>query len=209
MTDQSTARKGLLFAFEGIDGCGKSTQAKRLYNWLLDKNIPAVFSFEPTDEMYGKALRDSFTSPQRLSQKEELELFRLDRKQHVEELIQPGLRDGKVVILDRYYYSSIAYQSVRGQFTPGEIHELMSSFAPVPDLMLLFEIDVESAINRISKSRGDIPNLMEKRQNLEAVKANFDSMDYPEIIRLDAELDKESNFKKVLEVTFPLINRVV
>jgi dTMP kinase len=192
-------RKGILIAFEGIDGCGKTSQAGLLMSWLIEQNIKVDYSFEPTDAPHGKELRDSFNGEERLSPQKELRLFQLDRLDHVNNLLLPGLREGWVLLVDRYYYSSIAYQGVRGYKSPAEIHQMMTQFAPVPDMTLIFDVDPDVAIERISEGRGEIPNLMEKKTNLEAVKAVFDGMDYPEIIRINANSDPETIFNNVLE----------
>ncbi|MDP8206552.1 MAG: dTMP kinase [Candidatus Electryonea clarkiae] len=199
-------RKGALIVFEGIDGCGKTTQAGLLMSWLKEKGIRADYSFEPTDGQHGRKLRESFLGNERLSIEEELELFRLDRIDHVNNVILPGLREGWVLIVDRYYYSSIAYQGDSENNSYREIYDQMTSFSPIPDAVLLFDIDAETAIQRISVSRGDIPNLMEKRENLIKVKAGFDSMDYPEIIRIDASKSLESIYEEMLQEIQPVLS---
>ena len=97
-----------------------------------------------------------------------------DRRQHVEELITPSLAAGKVVILDRYYFSTMAYQGARG-FDPAEIRRLNEAFAPVPDLLLIMDLDVDSALERIGV-RGDTANEFEKRENLERCREIFLSL---------------------------------
>src|SRR5687767_11083693 len=112
-------QRGLFIVIEGIDGTGKSTQAKRLGEWFLAQGREVVLSREPTDGPWGKKLRDSAATG-RLSPQDELQYFLNDRREHVEEKIQPALAGGKVVILDRYYFSTMAYQGARG-FDPAEI----------------------------------------------------------------------------------------
>jgi dTMP kinase len=84
----------------------------------------------------------------RLSPEDELLYFLNDRRQHVEETIAPALAAGKVVILDRYYFSTMAYQGARG-FDPVEIRRMNEEFAPVPDLLLILDLDVDTAHHRI------------------------------------------------------------
>lgn len=103
-------RSGLLIALEGIDGSGKSSIAELLTAWLQESGYTVLLRFEPTELQYGLKLRESFTSGNRLSPEEELDLFFRDRREHVEKIILPALDQRAVVIVDRYYYSSMAYQ---------------------------------------------------------------------------------------------------
>jgi len=139
--------QGLFIVIEGIDGTGKSTQSKRLAEWFRSRGREVVLSREPTDGPWGKKLRESATTG-RLSAEEELEFFLNDRRDHVEMSIKPALAEGKVVILDRYYFSTMAYQGARG-FDPAEIRRRNEAFAPQPDLLLILELSVESAHGRI------------------------------------------------------------
>ncbi|MBZ0263473.1 dTMP kinase [bacterium] len=193
-----STRKGSLFAFEGIDGSGKSTILKKIASWLNDETQhEAISSFEPTDGPHGRKLREAISSTERLSAGEELELFRLDRLEHVTNLILPSLDQGMMVLLDRYYYSSIAYQSVHGSIDPEEIHSMMTAFAPTPNLTFLFDVDVDTALDRIQTLRNHTPDLLEKRENLVTVKSAFDKMEYPEIVRIDANEALEEIFEDV------------
>jgi dTMP kinase len=165
--------EGLFIVIEGIDGTGKSTQAKRLAEWFQSEGREVVLSREPTDGPWGKKLRES-ASTGRLAPDEELEYFLNDRHQHVEEVISPALERGKVVILDRYYFSMMAYQGARG-FDPQEIRRKNEVFAPQPDLLLLLDLDVDDALLRIGV-RGDTANEFEKRGNLERCREIFLSL---------------------------------
>lgn len=167
------ARCGRLVVIEGIDGTGKSTQARRLAEWLEKKGREVVLSREPTDGPWGRKLRESAASG-RLSPEEELQYFLNDRRQHVEEKILPALAAGKVVILDRYYFSTMAYQGSRG-FDPAEIRRLNESFAPVPDLLLILDLDVDHALARIGH-RGDTANEFEQRDALQRCRDIFLSL---------------------------------
>jgi dTMP kinase len=164
---------GLFIVIEGIDGTGKSTQAKRLGDWFASQGREVVLSREPTAGPWGQKVRES-ASTGRLSPEDELEYFLNDRRQHVEELIAPSLATGKVVILDRYYFSTMAYQGARG-FDPAEIRRKNEAFAPTPDLLLIMDLDVDTALERIG-SRGDAANEFEKRDNLERCRSIFLSL---------------------------------
>ncbi len=164
---------GLLVAIEGIDGTGKSTVAAALAQWCGERGLACVFSREPTNLGPGRKLRASMETG-RLSMEEELELFRLDRKEHVERSIRPALAENQIVILDRYYWSNAAYQGARGADV-GAIIAANEAIAPVPDLFLFMDIDVDTALARIH-GRGEIPNDFEKRDSLEKVRAIFTAL---------------------------------
>jgi dTMP kinase len=177
--------QGLFIVIEGIDGTGKSTQSKRLADWFRSRGREVVLSREPTDGPWGKKLRESATTG-RLSAEEELECFLNDRREHVEMSIKPALAEGKVVILDRYYFSTMAYQGARG-FDPAEIRLRNEAFAPRPDLLLILDLSVESAHGRIG-ARGDTTNEFEQRDTLSRCREIFLSLrDEPFACVIDAE----------------------
>jgi dTMP kinase len=177
--------QGLFIVIEGIDGTGKSTQSKRLAEWFRSRGREVVLSREPTDGPWGKKLRESATTG-RLSAEEELECFLNDRREHVEICIKPALAEGKVVILDRYYFSTMAYQGARG-FDPTEIRRRNEAFAPQPDLLLILDLSIESAHDRIG-ARGDTANEFEQRDTLSRCREIFLSLrDEPFACVIDAE----------------------
>ena len=181
--------QGLFIVIEGIDGTGKSTQAKRLGEWFETQGREVVLSYEPTHGQWGKHLRDSMTQG-RLGPEEELELFIKDRQDHVDTLIQPSLAAGKVVILDRYYFSTMAYQGARG-FDPQVIRERNEAFAPQPDLLLILDLDVDTAHQRIG-TRGDTTNEFEQRDTLTKCREIFLSLkdeDFARVIDATADMD--------------------
>lgn len=188
----TTPQRGLFIVIEGIDGTGKSTQAKRLGEWFVSQGREVVLSREPTDGPWGKRLRESAATG-RLSPEDELRYFLNDRRQHVEETIAPALAAGKVVILDRYYFSTMAYQGARG-FDPAEIRRLNEEFAPVPDLLLILDLDVDTAHQRIG-CRGDTANEFEKHESLQRCREIFLSLKdeaFARVIDSNGTLDEVS-----------------
>ncbi len=163
----------MFIVIEGIDGTGKSTQARRLADHFLSLGRTVLLSREPTDGPWGTLLRNSAETG-RLSPEEELETFLKDRRQHVEEKIRPALEKGEIVILDRYYFSTMAYQGARG-FDPTEIRKRNEAFAPIPDLLLILDLEVEKAIFRIG-GRGDTINEFEQHSNLTRCREIFLSL---------------------------------
>lgn len=186
----------MFIVLEGIDGTGKSTQAKRLAEHFRSLGKTVTLSREPTDGPWGTLLRNSANTG-RLSPEEELETFLKDRRQHVEEKIAPALAAGHVVILDRYYFSTMAYQGARG-FDPLKIREDNELFAPVPDLLLILDLEVDTALSRIG-SRGDTANEFEQRANLERCRRIFLSLkDEPFARLIDANRTADDVSQSIL-----------
>jgi dTMP kinase len=161
---------GWLVVVEGIDGAGKSTIVHGLAELCKARGFECVTSAEPTRGPWGMKLRRSMTEG-RLSLDEELDLFVKDRAEHVEQVIRPALASGKVVLLDRYYFSTAAYQGARGA-DPGAILEMNERFAPQPDLVLLLDFDPDGGRERI-RARGDAPNTFEEAEQLRTVRKIF------------------------------------
>ncbi len=152
--------QGLLVAVEGIDGAGKTSVATLLAQWCGERGFGCVMSKEPTGLKWGTELRESAKAG-RLTLQRELELFELDRRDHVKRSIQPALDEGNIVILDRYYWSTAAYQGARGaDFVALMKHN--ESFAPRPDLVIVLNVDVDAGLQRI-RMRGDKPNSFESK----------------------------------------------
>ena len=174
---------GFLVVLEGIDGAGKSTQARTLGERLTACGQRVVLSREPTLGQWGKLLRESAQTG-RLSIEEEVELFLKDRREHVNELILPRLREGCVVIVDRYYFSTAAYQGARG-LDPQELIRRNEEFAPEPDLLVLFDLPVEDGLARV-RARGDKADHFEQVEALRRVREIFLSINKPYLVKVDA-----------------------
>lgn len=173
----------MFIVFEGIDGTGKSTQVQLLADALRAQGREVITSKEPTDGPHGTRLRQSAETG-RLSPQEELDLFHLDRKEHVQTLIKPAIARGAVVILDRYFFSTMAYQGIRG-FDPIEIRRINETFAPLPDLVFLLELDLDTALARIGVRDGEA-NEFEQREALQMCHDVFAALQDDFIHRIDA-----------------------
>lgn len=173
----------MFIVFEGIDGSGKSTQARILADTFESLGIPYVLTREPSDGIVGQKIRNLTT---RLGPREESRLFLEDRLDHVQRVVAPAIRDGKHVICDRYYYSSAAYQGAQGM-DPIEIIEENRSRVPVPDIVFLIEVPIETALNRITLSRSGRFSIFEKRKDLKAVARMYKTFKDPVIKRIDGE----------------------
>ena len=152
----TTLSHGILIAIEGIDGAGKTTQAAQLARRLEGAGFSVLTTKEPTDRSeHGRRIRASSIGG-RLSLTDELHAFIEDRREHVHSLILPALAAGQIVIVDRYYFSSAAYQGARG----GDVGRILlanESFAPAPDLLVHLVVDPSIGVARI-RARGDVAN---------------------------------------------------
>lgn len=183
-------RKGLLIVFEGIDGTGKTTQLTMLADKLTGMGCNVVATREPTDGKYGQKIRQLYVDRNACSPEEELSLFIEDRKEHVNKVISPALASGKVVISDRYYLSTAAYQGAAGH-DPEEILKQNEAFAPQPDLVLHLVVPISVGVHRIKNLRNETLNDFEKEESLKKVSRVFDSLDRDYIKRVDATLKVE------------------
>lgn len=176
--------RGVLIVFEGIDGTGKSTQLALLSSSLKKDGYDVITTREPTDGRYGRQIRALYSNRVSVSREQELDLFLSDREEHVNEVIGPSLALKRIVLCDRYFLSTAAYQGAAG-FDPLAIIE-RNNFAPMPDLALLLEISPEESIRRITEKRGDLLNDFEQLESLKQVDTIFSAMQLPCIRRIDA-----------------------
>ena len=176
--------KGVLIVFEGIDGTGKSTQLRLLADALITRGYPVITTREPTEGAYGKKIRRLYAKRDAVTSEEELRLFLDDRREHVEEFLAPTLRKKKVILCDRYFLSTVAYQGAAGL----DVEEILrlNSFAPEPDLALIFQAAPALSVERITEQRGDAPNDFERVDALAKAASIFDSLNFPYIRRIDA-----------------------
>ena len=146
--------KGFLVTFEGGEGSGKSTQVKELVKFLEKEKIDFIATREPGGTEVGEEIKKILLhSKGKISSETEFLLFSASRSQLVEDVIKPALEAGKVVVLDRFFDSSFAYQGYAGQLDLGEIKEV-TQFATgglQPDLTFLLDISYDDGMERKSK----------------------------------------------------------
>jgi dTMP kinase len=196
-------RRGKLIVFEGTDGTGKSTQLQLLGHYLRDKGYSILTTREPTRGLFGQKIRSLYMHRNQCSLDEELELFLADRREHVEKVLAPALEQEKIILCDRYFLSTVAYQGARG-LDPEHILEL-NRFAPDPDLALLFQAPLDTGLSRITRGRGDELNDFEQKESLAHVAAIFSSIKRPYIRPIDARGSIEEVHRLVIESVSPLL----
>ena len=196
--------RGLLIVFEGIDGTGKSTQLPLLAADLRRRGFQVVETREPTNGQYGRRIRELFTNRHQVTPEEELDLFLKDRREHVDRVIEPALAAGRIVLTDRYYFSTAAYQGAAGLDPQAVL--AANRFAPEPDLVLLLTIPVQESLRRIRTLRGEVPNDFEQAGQLERVARLFTSFPHPCITRIDATGSVEQVRARIGRVVEPLVS---
>ena len=149
-------RDGLFITFEGGDGCGKTTQIELLDKYLRDKGFNTLLTREPGAKGLGVKLReillnyDGEVSPQC-----ESFLFLADRAQHIDCIIKPALKEGKIILCDRHTDSTVAYQGYGRGLDIEEIKSLnnIATGGLKPDLTIVLDVDVETSMQRVGKEK--------------------------------------------------------
>jgi len=158
-------KNGAFICIEGVDGCGKTTQAKILVKNLRHRGFDAVYTTEPSAGKVGKLIRRFVLDRQRrVSTALEALLFAADRVDHVGSEVKPLLKQGKIVVCDRYAYSSLAYQGAAGLDL--EWIDLINRFALKVDLALFVDVEPEVVVERLKRKK----SVMETVRNLRKVR---------------------------------------
>lgn len=196
-------QKGILIVFEGIDGSGKSTQAEILLERLQEEDFDAVYFREPSKGKWGRKIKKKALHPDSLSPEEELDLFQKDRRENVKKNLKPALKKKRIVILDRYYYSNIAYQGAKG-IDEKLIRRMNEEFVVEPDLVFIFDIDPKKGLERI-ENRKKKDKLFEREDYLVKVREIFRSFKGEKFVHIDALKSKEEIRKEIEERALPII----
>ena len=198
-------KKGILIVFEGIDGSGKSVQAQLLQEKLQDKGFDVVSFQEPSGSIWGRAIKKKALYPDSLSPEEELDLFVKDRRENVGKNLKPALDKKKVIILDRYYYSTISYQGARGIGTE-RIRKINEQFAPQADLVFILDIEPRAGLDRI-KDRKNKERLFEREDYLVKVGQIFRSFRGKNIVHIDALETMEKISQKIEKIVLSYLKK--
>lgn len=212
--------QGRLITFEGVDGCGKSTQLERAVHWLAGQGFEVVKTFEPGDTPLGAEIRRLLLSGEHVPVPEaELLLFLADRAQHVRQAIQPALARGAWVLCDRYSDSTLAYQLAARRLQAEGIREMLefAECGVAPACTLWFDLSVAEAMQRMQQraamggksTRLDDESVSFHQRVGEAFSEQF-GLEPERIDRIDASLDVagvEQLVRGALANRFPELNR--
>jgi dTMP kinase len=170
MTNPQSNQRGFLIAFEGIDGSGTSTHSRLLYEFLVKQGFNVILTREPTKGVVGRLIKDALQDKFQIKQPEVFALlFAADRIQHVKEVIEPAIKQGKIIITTRYVESSLAYQSAQG--LTREWIKAINKDIVWPDVTFILDINPNDAMSRLNK-REQLESF-ENREFLSKVRSNF------------------------------------
>ncbi len=183
--------RGKLITFEGIDGCGKSTQLALAAERLRVRGVDVLTTRQPTDGPIGRKIRAMAQSDERVSPEQELAWFMEDRREHTREVVEPALARGATILCDRYFLSSVAYQGARG-LDPGEILAANEAEFPIPDLALIFEISAAEGMGRVAARGGVAEPAFEDVAFLARAETIFAQLERSYIRRIDARGNEDA-----------------
>ncbi|MCX7760084.1 MAG: dTMP kinase [Hydrogenothermaceae bacterium] len=196
--------KGIFITFEGIEACGKTTQSKLLYSYLIDNGYKAVLTREPGGTELGKKIREILLShtEEKFPKIAELLLYEADRNIHIHNVIKPKLEEGFIVISDRFYDSTTAYQHY-GRNIDFSIVDYLNRLATEgykPDITFLIDIPVEKAFERLkSKDRLESESIdfhIKVREGFLYIARK----DVDRVVMLDGLQSIEDIFKQVISI---------
>lgn len=159
------SKRGAFICIEGIDASGKTTQAKILVRNLKRKRIDAIYTTEPSKGKIGKLIRQHVLAREkRVPVALEALLFAADRLDHLESEVEPALEKRRIIVCDRYVYSSLAYQGAAD--LSRDWIQGINQFAVVPDLAIFLDVSPEVVLKRLKRKR----TVMENSGNLQKVR---------------------------------------
>ncbi|MXQ72622.1 dTMP kinase [Clostridiaceae bacterium DONG20-135] len=197
--------KGLFITFEGNDGAGKTTISKLVYERMLDKGYPVIYTREPGGIKIAEQIRKVILDPENIEMdaKTEALLYAASRRQHLIEKVLPAIEQGKIVLCDRFIDSSLAYQGVGRQLGIKEVFEI-NQFAiegHMPDATVFLSLPPETGLSRI-KSRAFKDRLDQETESFHQRVA----LGYEQILKQFAErmhiVDASQSIDKVAEQAY-------
>ncbi|WP_269750283.1 dTMP kinase [Leptospira ainlahdjerensis] len=194
----------LFVVFEGIDGSGKSTLCRSVTELLLKEEIPAVSFTEPTHLETGKFLRKFLRGEIELKTEEQIEAFLADREESLKQNILPALKSGKNVLLDRYMYSTAAYQSGPDLSPETILQKNLDQKFRIPDVLFYLNLKPKIALERLSR-RKEEKERFETLSQLEKIHSAYERILPKETIRIDAEKGPDQIAEECLKI---LLDRI-
>jgi dTMP kinase len=195
------AMKGVFICVEGLDGCGKTTQTKLLVEKLA-KSHNAVYTAEPSNGKIGTFIRKGVLyGGKRSSCIVEALLFAADRVEHVENEILPSLRQGQLVVSDRYIYSSLAYQGAAG-LSLAWIQKI-NEHALRPDLAVFMDVDPRAVMHRLKPVKSVMENL---KTQMEVRQIYLGFVERGDLVRIDGNKPKQVVAEELHRVVLNFLN---
>ena len=202
-------QKGLFITFEGADGCGKTTQIKLVKDYLEKSGYEVVLTREPGAKGLGEKIREILLNYDGIvSDRCESFLFLADRAQNIDTIVNPAVEKGKIVLCDRHIDSTVAYQGYGRGLNLERINKLnlLATDGRVPDLTIVFDIDVETSMQRVGK----------EKDRMESAGIEFHNRvrnGYLEIAKNEPErvkvVDGREGIEKVFENVKDLVNKTL
>jgi len=195
--------KGLFICVEGLDGCGKTTQTKLLVRKLRKMGWDAVYTAEPSRGKIGKFIQKyCLHGEKRTFPIVEALLFAADRFEHVEREVIPALNEGKIVVSDRYVYSSLAYQGATGLDL--KWIEMINEHAIRPDLAIFVDVEPEAVIKRLKPKKSVMENL-ETQRKVREVYVKF--VEKGKLVRIDGNKSTKEVADDILKVVLRFLEK--
>ncbi len=220
MTATFPTQPGRFITFEGIDGCGKTTVVRFIEQQLRQRQVPVLVTREPGGTVIGNEIRQVLlkVGERVMMPQAELLLYAADRAQHVHERILPALRDGRVVLCDRYTDATRAYQGFGRGFDLNWIEVLMefATSGLKPDLTILLDLEVELARNRLQQRTERVGRTSHDRLDAEAIEFHERVRQaYLELAQREPDRIKtvsaggtvEESCSDALELVLPIVNQ--
>ena len=189
-------KRGIFICVEGLDGCGKTTQTKLLVRRLRKKGYDVTYTAEPSRGEIGSFIKKyCLHGLERVSSVVEALLFAADRFVHVEKEVIPALDEGKLVVSDRYVYSSLAYQGAAGLDL--KWIEEINEHAMRPDLAIFIDVEPEIVIQRLKPNKSVMENL-ETQRKVREVYMKF--AEKGELVKINGNKSKKEVANDILRV---------
>jgi dTMP kinase len=188
---------GKFIVIEGLDGSGQSTETAFLRDFLIEKDYKVLTTKEPTViSEAGRRIKQVLEEKEEISSLELQKLFVEDRKYHLDNIIIPSLKDGKIVISDRYFFSTFAY-GVSDGIDLKLLIEMNNDFL-IPDLIFFLNVNQDICIKRIEK-RGNKKTLFEKKEKLKKVYENYKKIikNFENVYSINGELLPDKVFEEI------------